>query len=318
MAWELACRGGRQSERQFLTANSLSPSTLHMIKGMRQQLTSALIQRGIIADLRSASVNASSGALVRAVLAVGMYPLVGRFLPQCKAPTLATLRGERVRVHAFSVNGKLDVSTLCEPNEDGEKIATLACFDELIRGAHAVQVRECTLVVAAAVVFVCASLSVRPDEPTIDPETGEPCPRPGPPSALLVVDDWLRFRARSARRPSHRPPSPSAQSLRGARRTPETAITTRPERGRAHDRPRPRRRRRRVHRGVRFPRRARAAAVSKVAVSKAAVAAVDTAVADAVFPFPDARDRSTRDAFARGRSFIHSSFIADDSPRHEI
>ena len=194
MAWELACRGGRQSERQFLTANSLSPSTLHMIKGMRQQLTSALIQRGIIADLRSASVNASSGALVRAVLAVGMYPLVGRFLPQCKAPTLATLRGERVRVHAFSVNGKLDVSTLCEPNEDGEKIATLACFDELIRGAHAVQVRECTLVAAAAVVFVCASLSVRPDEPTIDPETGEPCPRPGPPSALLVVDDWLRFR----------------------------------------------------------------------------------------------------------------------------
>ena len=165
-----------------------------MIKGMRQQLTSALIQRGIIADLRSASVNASSGALVRAVLAVGMYPLVGRFLPQCKAPTLATLRGERVRVHAFSVNGKLDVSTLCEPNEDGEKIATLACFDELIRGAHAVQVRECTLVAAAAVVFVCASLSVRPDEPTIDPETGEPCPRPGPPSALLVVDDWLRFR----------------------------------------------------------------------------------------------------------------------------
>ena len=119
------------------------------------------------------------------------------------------------------------------------------------------------------------------------------------------------------RRPSHRPPSPSAQSLRGARRTPETAITTRPERGRAHDRPRPRRRRRRVHEASDFRVRA-AAAVSKVAVSKAAVAAVDTAVADAVFPFPDARDRSTRDAFARGRSFIIHSSFADDSPRHEI
>ena len=137
-------------------------------------------------------------ALVRAVAkAVGMYPLVGRFLPQCKAPTLATLRGERVRVHAFSVNGKLDVSTLCEPNEDGEKIATLACFDELIRGAHAVQVRECTLVVAAAVVFVCASLSVRPDEPTIDPETGEPCPRPGPPSGALGRRRLAGFGVRS-------------------------------------------------------------------------------------------------------------------------
>jgi ATP-dependent RNA helicase DHX36 len=194
MAWEQVQRDGRQNERYFLNANSLSPSTLHMIKGMRQQLITALIQRGIISDLRSASANSSSGALVRAVLAVGMYPLVGRFLPKCKAPTLATLRGERVRVHAFSVNGKLDVSALGELNESGEKIATLACFDELIRGPHAVQVRECTLVAAAAIVFVCSTLTVKPDVPQIDPETGEARARDGPPSALLVVDNWLRFR----------------------------------------------------------------------------------------------------------------------------
>lgn len=194
-AWERVLRdGGRSGERMFLNANSLSPSTLHMIKGMRQQLVQALIQRGIISDLRSASVNSQSGALVRAVLAVGMYPLVGRFLPQCKAPTLATLRGERVRVHAHSVNGKVDVAEISSRRESGEKIATLCCFDELIRGSHAVQVRECTLVAAAAIVFVCAKLTVRPDVPHVDPETGEEIPRPGPPSALLVVDDWLRFR----------------------------------------------------------------------------------------------------------------------------
>jgi len=194
-AWERVCRSsGRQEERQFLMNNSLSGSTLHMIKGMRQQLCTALQQRGIIIDLASASRNSASGALVRAVLAVGMYPLVGRFLPRCKAPTLATLRGERVRVHAFSVNGKLDVSTIEERNEIGERKATLACFDELIRGAHAVQVRECTLVAAAAILFVCSKLSVKQDVPNIDEETGECIPHVGPPCALLVVDDWLRFR----------------------------------------------------------------------------------------------------------------------------
>jgi ATP-dependent RNA helicase DHX36 len=194
MAWERAMRDGRQTERNFVMRNSLSGSTLQMIKGMRQQLVTALIQRGIITDLQSASRNAHAGALVRAVLAVGMYPLVGRFLPNCKAPTLATLRGERVRVHTFSVNGKLDVQSANERNEAGEKKATLACFDELIRGAHAVQVRECTLVAASAIVFVCSTLTVQPDVPDVDPETGEAFPRPGPPSALLVVDDWLRFR----------------------------------------------------------------------------------------------------------------------------
>ena len=194
MAWERALRDGRQTERQFVMRNSLSGSTLQMIKGMRQQLITALIQRGIITDLQSASRNAHAGALVRAVLAVGMYPLVGRFLPNCKAPTLATLRGERVRVHTFSVNGKLDVQSANERNEAGEKKATLACFDELIRGAHAVQVRECTLVAASAIVFVCSTLTVQPDVPDVDSETGEEIPRPGPPSALLVVDDWLRFR----------------------------------------------------------------------------------------------------------------------------
>ena len=193
-AWERVCRDGRSGERMFTNANSLSPSTLHMIKGMRQQLVTALIQRGIITDLRSASVNAQSGALVRAVLAVGMYPLVGRFLPSCRAPTLATLRGERVRVHAHSVNGKIDVAALSARRESGEKVATLCCFDELIRGAHSVHVRECTLVAAAAILFVCSRLSVRADVPHVDPETGEQIPRPGPPSALLVADDWLRFR----------------------------------------------------------------------------------------------------------------------------
>jgi hypothetical protein len=97
-------------------------------------------------------------------------------------------------VHAFSVNGKLDVSTIDERNEIGERKATLACFDELIRGAHAVQVRECTLVAAAAILFVSSKLSVKPDVPNIDEETGECIPHVGPPCALLVVDDWLRFR----------------------------------------------------------------------------------------------------------------------------
>ena len=104
--WESArARGGVGAERQFNQRNCTSGATLNMLKGMRQQLVTALAGRGLIADVHRASENAAAGSLVRAVLAVGMYPLIGRLLvPGAgqaagggQKATLATLRGEKVR-----------------------------------------------------------------------------------------------------------------------------------------------------------------------------------------------------------------------------
>ena len=79
--WEASrAEGGGGGERRFTQRHCLSGATLNMLKGMRQQLVTALSGRGLIASVHQASANADAGSLVRAVLAVGMYPLMGRLL----------------------------------------------------------------------------------------------------------------------------------------------------------------------------------------------------------------------------------------------
>ena len=145
MTWQaVSCR---PYERAFNQRHSLSGATLNMLRGMRQQLVGALSGRGLIGNLPQASANAGAGSLVRAVLAVGMYPLMGRLLvPGAPGgggqqagggnkPTLATLRGERVRIHPHSVNAKLhDNIRNNASNSDlsaaEKKAPVLVCFDE--------------------------------------------------------------------------------------------------------------------------------------------------------------------------------------------
>jgi len=191
--WEVACRNGRQAENEFLWNNSLSGSTLHMIKGMRMQLITALTQRGFIQNLQSASYNTNATSLVRAVLAVGMYPLVGRMLPQCRAPTLGTLKGERVRIHPGSVNARFEFSQ-DELENTSSSTTTLACFEEITRNESNMYVRDSTLISGTSLVLIANTVKVEADPPVVDPLTGESFPKPGVPSALLNVDDWISFR----------------------------------------------------------------------------------------------------------------------------
>ena len=164
--WEAArSRGGGGAERQFNQRNSLSGATLNMLKGMRQQLVTALSGRGLIANIHQASANAGAGSLVRAVLAVGMYPLMGRLLVPGAGQqagggnkaTLATLRGEKVRIHPHSINCKLH--DIVRNNNNGAdptraKAPVLVCYDEATRGEALLYVRECTVVAAPALVLV--------------------------------------------------------------------------------------------------------------------------------------------------------------------
>ncbi len=60
--------GGVGAERAFCSRNFLSPAGMNMLEGMRGQLLSELLNRGLIASLHAASVNATDAGLVRFVL----------------------------------------------------------------------------------------------------------------------------------------------------------------------------------------------------------------------------------------------------------
>ena len=217
VGWEQARGGGGGGgERRFNQQNSLSGATLNMLRGMRQQLISALSTRGLIANVHQASENASAGSLVRAVLAVGMYPLIGRLLlpgngrdGQQQAgggqkATLATLRGEKVKIHPHSVNCKLHATAI---KNNGP---VLVCYDDITRGEAQMYVRECTTVTAPALVLVTGSLTVEGLPPCEMPEHDVNDPNDVAEAkkmrveaqrqqdesneAVLVCDDWLRFR----------------------------------------------------------------------------------------------------------------------------
>ena len=216
--WETSrANGGSSGERAFNQRNSLSGATLNMLRGMRSQLLTALSGRGLIHDLRGASANAGAGSLVRAVLAVGMYPLVGRLLVPGvgannagggRTPTLATLRGEKVKIHPHSVNAKLHDAARSSGVAD--KGPTLVCFDDVTRGEAQLYVRECTAVSAASLVLVASSLTVEALPPARlpphDPEDAAAAAeammerdlaqaaQDAANEAVLVCDDWLKFR----------------------------------------------------------------------------------------------------------------------------
>ena len=103
----------RRRRRQFNTRNSLSGATLNMLRGMRRQLVSALSSRGWFVT-SGTRPETRRRLLVRAVLAVGMYPLMGRLLVPGAGP--AGGRGHearsppcaaKVKIHPHSVNCKL-------------------------------------------------------------------------------------------------------------------------------------------------------------------------------------------------------------------
>ena len=220
VGWEQArARGGSGSERTFNGRYSLSGATLNMLRGMRQQLVTALSGRGLVRNLPAASSNAGAGSLVRAVLAVGMYPLIGRLLVPgvgqqagggMKA-TLATLRGEKVKIHPHSVNCKLhDAVPRTGPRGVGKPAPVLVCFDDITRGESQMYVKESTVVSATSLVLVASSLTVEqlppvelPVHDSSDPQEAAQAERErdmmqreqdASGEAVLVADDWLKFR----------------------------------------------------------------------------------------------------------------------------
>eukprot|EP00729_Bicosta_minor_P018804 gene18804-3969_t len=83
-AWVNAYDGWVAAEQQqqgweFVRSNYLSGTTLHQIRGLREQLRRQLQQAGFVAgDLASCNSNSGNVHLIRCVLCAGLYPNVAR------------------------------------------------------------------------------------------------------------------------------------------------------------------------------------------------------------------------------------------------
>ncbi|KAF3575649.1 hypothetical protein DY000_02034867 [Brassica cretica] len=219
--WKNAKERGLAAE--FCSQYFVSPSAMKMLDQMRSQLESELKRHGIIPyDISSCSQNSRDPGILRAVLAVGLYPMVGRLCPSFgnnRRSLVETASGAKVRVHSLSNNFNLSSRKYDE---------SLVVFDEITRGDGGMHIRNCTVARDLPLLLVSTEIAVAPtvsseaddsddeeeedDEETGEEEEGDNSNEEGmnihkaesrreqnmmsspENSVKLVVDRWLPFR----------------------------------------------------------------------------------------------------------------------------
>ncbi|KAF8108751.1 hypothetical protein N665_0104s0071 [Sinapis alba] len=219
--WKNAKERGLSAE--FCSQYFVSPSAMKMLDQMRSQLESELKRHGIIpSDISSCSQNSRDPGILRAVLAVGLYPMVGRLCPSFgnnRRSLVETASGAKVRVHSLSNNFNLSSRKYDE---------SLVVFDEITRGDGGMHIRNCTVARDLPLLLVSTEIAVAPtesseaddsddeeeedDEETGEEEEGDNSNEDGMDmhkaesrreqnmmsspenSVKLVVDRWLPFR----------------------------------------------------------------------------------------------------------------------------
>ena len=150
-------------EERFCSQYFVSSSAMHMISGMRRQLQTELIRNGFIPeDVSSYSMNAYDPGVLHAVLVAGLYPMVGRFIPNksMKRVIIETASGDKVRLHSHSTNFKLSF----RKNLDH----TLIVYDEITRGDMGMNIRNCTVVGPLPLLLLSTEIAVAPAEDNDD------------------------------------------------------------------------------------------------------------------------------------------------------
>ncbi|WZY90088.1 hypothetical protein YC2023_046823 [Brassica napus] len=173
--WKTAKERGLAGE--FCSQYFVSPSAMKMLDQMRGQLESELKRHGIIPnDISSCSQNSRDPGILRAVLAVGLYPMVGRLCPSFgnnRRSLVETASGAKVRVHSLSNNFNLSSKKYDE---------SLVVFDEITRGDGGMHIRNCTVARDLPLLLVSTEIAVAPtersdaddsDDEEEDEETGE-------------------------------------------------------------------------------------------------------------------------------------------------
>ncbi|KAJ7515980.1 hypothetical protein O6H91_22G036900 [Diphasiastrum complanatum] len=164
--WEAAKSRGQ--ENRFCSQHFISPGIMVMLDGMRRQLQNELAQRGFVPKgQHPCSRNARDPGIVRAIVAAGMYPMVGRLLPPLpngQKAVVQTARGEKVRIHQHSANFRL----VHYDSKFGSSEQRLLVFDEITRGDSRVYIRNCTLLNPHPLLVLSTELVVAPLDPDSD------------------------------------------------------------------------------------------------------------------------------------------------------
>ncbi|CAH8282310.1 unnamed protein product [Eruca vesicaria subsp. sativa] len=202
--WKSAKQRGLAAE--FCSQYFVSPSAMKMLDQMRSQLESELKRHGIIPnDISNCSQNSRDPGILRAVLAVGLYPMVGRLCPSFgnnRRSLVETASGAKVRVHSLSNNFNLSSRKYDE---------SLVVFDEITRGDGGMHIRNCTVARDLPLLLISTEIAVAPtensdaddsdceEEEEEDEETGEEGEgdnmMSSPENSVkLVVDRWLPFK----------------------------------------------------------------------------------------------------------------------------
>ncbi|KAK6917992.1 Helicase, C-terminal [Dillenia turbinata] len=142
---------------RFCSMYFLSPSTMNMLSGMREQLQNELIRNGFIAnDVKNCSLNARDPGILHGVLMAGLYPMVGRLRSrlQDKRRYIETAGGDKVRILPRSSNSSL--STLKSDDQP------LIIFDEIILGDEGMHIRNCTVIGPLPLLLLATEIAVAP------------------------------------------------------------------------------------------------------------------------------------------------------------
>lgn len=129
---------------------------MKMLDNMRDKLHGELERHGLIPRNNSdCSLNAHDPGILRAVVAVGLYPMVGRMCPPSmnnRRSLVETITGAKVRVLSLSNTSS---------REDDE---ALIVFDEITRGDWDVHIRESTALTTIPLLLFAGEIAVAPTE----------------------------------------------------------------------------------------------------------------------------------------------------------
>ncbi|KAH6780972.1 helicase in vascular tissue and tapetum [Perilla frutescens var. hirtella] len=163
--WKMAKEKGEQA--RFCSQYFVSSTTMRMLSGMRKQLEGELLRLGFIPeDASRCSLNARDPGILHAVVFTGLYPMVGRVIPQGNRSLIETADGNKVRLHQFSTNARLSSKKFNVP--------PLIMFDEITRGDGGMHIRNCSVIGSLPLMLLATEIVVAPaDEEDDDDEDEE-------------------------------------------------------------------------------------------------------------------------------------------------
>ncbi|KAL1202084.1 DExH-box ATP-dependent RNA helicase DExH2 [Cardamine amara subsp. amara] len=153
--WENAKESGRDNE--FCSKYFLSPFAMTMLDSLRLKLQGELRRHGVIPSSSNCSLNAHDPGILRAVVAVGLYPMLGRMCPLSNTQRISlveTITGAKVRV--LSLN-KVNMSS-------SKYDEALIIFDEITQGDRDLHIRSCTLLPTIPLLLFSREIAVSPTE----------------------------------------------------------------------------------------------------------------------------------------------------------